>query len=174
VIAKAECFAVECGKVEASAVESDSEEAAAPIEEHEQLNATNPVASENFAGRRTPLGETVLRVDAEKIDNVLNLVGELIIGKSMLQQVMTEYALRSPKDSLRARVGDAMGFQARVLTDLQHSVIRSEVRRCSSFFDAFLALCGMRRCGATSRWNWCLADKTQIWTRASWMQSLSR
>ncbi len=60
--------------------------------------------------RRSPQGETVLRVDAEKIDNVLNLVGELIIGKSMLQQVMTDYALRSPKDALRARFGRCHGL----------------------------------------------------------------
>jgi two-component system chemotaxis sensor kinase CheA len=137
VIAKAECFAVEFAKAEASAVESDSQEAAASIEEHEQLDATNPVASENFAGRRTPLGETVLRVDAEKIDNVLNLVGELIIGKSMLQQVMTEYALRSPKDSLRARFGDAMGFQARVLNDLQRSVMKIRMVPVEQLFRRF-------------------------------------
>jgi two-component system chemotaxis sensor kinase CheA len=40
----------------------------------------------------TPAGsapENLLRVDAERIDAVLNLVGELIIGKSMLHQAMT-------------------------------------------------------------------------------------
>jgi two-component system chemotaxis sensor kinase CheA len=79
----------------------------------------------------------VLRVDAEKIDNVLNLVGELIIGKSMLQQVMTEYALRSPKDSLRARFGDAMGFQARVLNDLQRSVMKIRMVPVEQLFRRF-------------------------------------
>ncbi|MGA9814035.1 MAG: Hpt domain-containing protein, partial [Terriglobales bacterium] len=33
--------------------------------------------------------ENILRVDAERIDTVLNLVGELIIGRSMLQQAFT-------------------------------------------------------------------------------------
>lgn len=137
VIAKAECLAVEFAKVEVSAMQSDSQEAAAPIEEHEPLDAS-AVAAENGAGiRRSPLGETVLRVDAEKIDNVLNLVGELIIGKSMLQQVMTEYALRSPKDSLRARFGDAMGFQARVLNDLQRSVMKIRMVPVEQLFRRF-------------------------------------
>ena len=64
----------------------------------------------NRSTRRPGWQKQFLRVDAEKIDNVLNLVGELIIGKSMLQQVHDDYALRSPKDALRARFGDAMAF----------------------------------------------------------------
>jgi chemotaxis protein histidine kinase CheA len=35
------------------------------------------------------LAENILRVDAERIDSVLNLVGEPIIGRSMLQQAFT-------------------------------------------------------------------------------------
>ena len=41
--------------------------------------------------------ENILRVDAERIDNVLNLVGELIIGKSMLQQVFSEFTRQFPR-----------------------------------------------------------------------------
>ena len=40
----------------------------------------------------TTLAENILRVDAERIDSVLNLVGELIIGKSMLQQALNEFS----------------------------------------------------------------------------------
>ena len=43
-------------------------------------------------GHPPALAENILRVDAERIDSVLNLVGELIIGKSMLQQAFTEFA----------------------------------------------------------------------------------
>ena len=41
------------------------------------------------------LVENILRVDAERIDTVLNLVGELIIGKSMLQQALNEFGALS-------------------------------------------------------------------------------
>src|SRR5207245_7457807 len=87
--------------------------------------------------RRSALAETVLRVDAERIDNVLNLVGELIIGKSMLQQVMQEYARRSPKDSLRGRFADAMALQARVLNDLQRSVMKIRMVPVEQLFRRF-------------------------------------
>src|ERR1019366_8513049 len=51
--------------------------------------------------------ENILRVDAGRIDNVLNLVGELIIGKSMLQQALNEFAKRYPKEPLRRKFADA-------------------------------------------------------------------
>jgi two-component system chemotaxis sensor kinase CheA len=69
--------------------------------------------------------DNILRVDAEKIDSVLNLVGELILAKSMLHQTYGEFADRYPKDGLRGKFSDALAFQARVLNDLQRSVMKS-------------------------------------------------
>ncbi|MFZ0816279.1 MAG: chemotaxis protein CheA, partial [Candidatus Sulfotelmatobacter sp.] len=68
--------------------------------------------------------ENILRVEAGRIDSVLNLVGELIIGKSMLQQALNEFGKRYPKDLLRGKFADVMAFQARVLNDLQRSVMK--------------------------------------------------
>jgi len=86
---------------------------------------------------RSVAGESILRVDAERIDNVLNLVGELIIGKSMLQQLMQEFAARYPKDPLRPRLSDAMGFQSRVLNDLQRSVMKIRMVPVEQLFRRF-------------------------------------
>ena len=68
--------------------------------------------------------DNVLRVDAERLDQLLNLIGELIIGRSMLQQVLGEFSRRFPKDPLRTRFADAMAFQTRVLNDLQRSAMQ--------------------------------------------------
>lgn len=81
--------------------------------------------------------ENILRVEAERIDNVLNLVGEMIIAKSMLQQGMTEFVRRYPKDVLRARFVDAMGLQARVLNDLQRSVMKIRMVPVEQLFRRF-------------------------------------
>jgi two-component system, chemotaxis family, sensor kinase CheA len=83
------------------------------------------------------LVENILRVEAGRIDNVLNLVGELIIGKSMLQQAMIEFGKRFPKDSLRGRFSDAMAFQARVLNDLQRSVMKIRMVPVEQLFRRF-------------------------------------
>ena len=81
--------------------------------------------------------ENILRVDAERIDNVLNLVGELIIGRSMLQQAFTEFARHVPKETLRGRFSDAMAFQSRVLSDLQRSVMKIRMVPVEQLFRRF-------------------------------------
>jgi two-component system chemotaxis sensor kinase CheA len=84
-----------------------------------------------------PATENILRVEAGRIDNVLNLVGELIIGKSMLQQALTEFGKRYPKELLRGKFADAMAFQARVLNDLQRSVMKIRMVPVEQLFRRF-------------------------------------
>jgi two-component system chemotaxis sensor kinase CheA len=81
--------------------------------------------------------ENILRVEAGRIDNVLNLVGELIIGKSMLQQALSEFGKRYPKELLRGKFADAMAFQARVLNDLQRSVMKIRMVPVDQLFRRF-------------------------------------
>jgi two-component system chemotaxis sensor kinase CheA len=81
--------------------------------------------------------ENILRVEAERIDSLLNLVGELVIAKSMMQQSIVEFAQRYPKDNLRACFADAMSFQARVLNDLQRSVMKVRMVPVEQLFRRF-------------------------------------
>ena len=95
-----------------------------------QKNAVEP------AGPNAAL-ENILRVDAERLDQLLNLIGELIIGRSMLQQVLGEFSRRFPKDSLRPRFADAMAFQTRVLNDLQRSAMQVRMVPVEHLFRRF-------------------------------------
>lgn len=83
------------------------------------------------------IAENLLRVDAERIDAVLNLVGELIIAKSMLHQAINEFDRRFAKDSLRSRFADAMAFQARIMNDLQKSVMKIRMVPVEHLFRRF-------------------------------------
>lgn len=83
------------------------------------------------------MSETLLRVDAEKIDSVLNLVGELIIAKSMLHQAINEFDKKYPKDPLKMRFSDAMAFQARIMNDLQKSVMKIRMVPVEHLFRRF-------------------------------------
>src|SRR5207249_5818570 len=81
--------------------------------------------------------DSILRVDAERIDTVMNLVGELIIGKSMMHQTMGEFDKRFPKDALRNRFLDVMAFQSRVLSYLQKSVMKIRMVPVEQLFRRF-------------------------------------
>jgi len=133
VIARAECY-----ELQDSATSADTDtpaELSPAIEEKDHESA--PAETAGGAGQAKHIAENVLRVDAERIDNVLNLVGELIIAKSMVQQAVFEFARRFPKDTLRSRFADAMGFQSRVLGDLQRSVMKIRMVPVEQLFRRF-------------------------------------
>jgi len=96
-----------------------------------------PAPAAPSQGAAAATQENVLRVEAGRIDNVLNLVGELIIGKSMLQQALNEFSKRYPKELLRGKFADAMAFQARVLNDLQRSVMKIRMVPVDQLFRRF-------------------------------------
>ena len=98
--------------------------------------ASAPIAAPE-PGASPASAENILRVDAGRIDNVLNLVGELIIGKSMLQQALGEFGKRYPREPLRGKFADAMAFQARVLNDLQRSVMKIRMVPVEQLFRRF-------------------------------------
>jgi len=103
---------------------------------HSSQAAAAPSA-ESAGSSFSNVPETVLRVDADRIDAVLNLVGELIIGKSMLHQSINEFDKRFPKDALKGRFADAMAFQARIINDLQKSVMKIRMVPVEQLFRRF-------------------------------------
>jgi two-component system, chemotaxis family, sensor kinase CheA len=109
-------------------------------QKHAPVPAPKPVstpAPEPPPASFSNASETVLRVDAERIDSVLNLVGELIIGKSMLHQTVNEFDKKFPKDALKSRFADAMAFQARIINDLQKSVMKIRMVPVEQLFRRF-------------------------------------
>ncbi|MFZ0771701.1 MAG: chemotaxis protein CheA [Candidatus Sulfotelmatobacter sp.] len=107
--------------------------AEAPVQR--QVPAAAPAPAPELPAPTT--AENILRVEAGRIDSVLNLVGELIIGKSMLQLALNEFGKRYPKDLLRGKFSDAMAFQARVLNDLQRSVMKIRMVPVDQLFRRF-------------------------------------
>ncbi len=100
--------------------------------EHELDHPSRLSAQSSYA---TP--ENTLRVDATRIDTVMNLVGELIIGKSMLQRVVAEFDRKFPRDPLRGKFSDALAFQSRILNELQKSVMKIRMVPVEQLFRRF-------------------------------------
>jgi len=85
----------------------------------------------------TTVAESTLRVDAARIDAVMNLVGELIIGKSMLNRALSELDQKHARDLLRAKLVDAMAFQARILDELHKCVLKIRMVPVEQLFRRF-------------------------------------
>jgi two-component system, chemotaxis family, sensor kinase CheA len=83
------------------------------------------------------VAESTLRVDAARIDAVMNLVGELIIGKSMLNRTLAEFDQRHARDPVRAKLSDAVAFQSRVLDELHKCVLKIRMVPVEQLFRRF-------------------------------------
>jgi two-component system chemotaxis sensor kinase CheA len=83
------------------------------------------------------VAESTLRVDASRIDAVMNLVGELIIGKSMLHRALTEFDQRHARDPVRVKLAEALGFQSRVLDELHKCVLKIRMVPVEQLFRRF-------------------------------------
>jgi len=100
----------------------------------ESAAAMDPAAAASAAAT---IAESTLRVDAARIDAVMNLVGELIIGKSMLNRTLTEFDQKHARDPLRAKLADAMAFQARILDELHKCVLKIRMVPVEQLFRRF-------------------------------------
>ena len=116
---------LEAQAAQVTAQGADSEESAAPAPTRGASSAVAAVAESN------------LRVEASRIDAVMNLVGELIIGKSMLHRTLSEFDQRYSKDPIRAKLADALAFQARVLDELHKCVLKIRMVPVEQLFRRF-------------------------------------
>jgi two-component system, chemotaxis family, sensor kinase CheA len=83
------------------------------------------------------VAESTLRVDAARIDAVMNLVGELIIGKSMLNRTLSEFDRSHSKDPVRGKLAEALAFQSRILDELHKCVLKIRMVPVEQLFRRF-------------------------------------
>ncbi|HXY25639.1 MAG TPA: chemotaxis protein CheA [Candidatus Acidoferrum sp.] len=107
---------------------------AGTTEQPESSKSSKPVAAASAAAA---VAESTLRVDASRIDAVMNLVGELIIGKSMLNRTLSEFDQKHARDPVRAKLADAMAFQTRILDELHKCVLKIRMVPVEQLFRRF-------------------------------------
>ena len=77
---------------------------------------------------------------------MLNLVGELMIGKSMLHQSLHEFTTPLPRKIRCApSFADALAFQSQVLNELQRSAMKIRMVPVEQLFRRFPRWCAMSR-----------------------------
>lgn len=103
----------------------------------EHAEGTEAAKSAQVVSAAAAVAESTLRVEANRIDAVMNLVGELIIGKSMLQRAISEFDRTHSRDPIRAKFADALGFQSRVLDELHKCVLKIRMVPVEQLFRRF-------------------------------------
>lgn len=88
----------------------------------------NPI-NEQLSGKTTIRSASSIRVGVERLDVVMNLVGELVINRSRLTQIGNKYQLRELTETL-ARVD-------RIITDLQDEITQMRMIPVDHIFSRF-------------------------------------
>ena len=115
-------------------LEAQAAQVTARTEEGHDSSAAKQTAG---ASAVATVAESSLRVDAARIEAVMNLVGELIIGKSMLHRTLAEFDLKHAKDPVRGKFAEALAFQSRVLDELHKCVLKIRMVPVEQLFRRF-------------------------------------
>lgn len=106
--------------------------AAPPVEAlHANADTHGPVSLKGGRNSRT------VRVDVEVLDNLMNLVGELVIDRTRLLQVLTELESQREGDELTQVMSAAVAHIGRMTADLQDQIQRARMLPVETLFRKF-------------------------------------
>ena len=120
----------EIDKVVVEVVDPDQAPAAAPAAAAEKAAAPAPAkaAAKPAAPKKSHQSQSV-RVDIDKLDTLMNLIGELVINKVRLEQIGQTHRL--------AELTETLEQMDRVTTDLQNIVMKVRMVPVSAVFNRF-------------------------------------
>ena len=89
-----------------------------------------PSAAPEAGGAPVPAGEgdQTIRVETSRLDNVMNLVGELVLGRNRLVKLSSEHAGEEDPERQMKEISEAVAQLSRVTTDLQLAVIKTRMQ----------------------------------------------
>ena len=96
-----------------------------------------PTAAAVQSVRVESVKSEILRVDSDKVDRMLDLVGELIIGRSMLDQIARESEGGGAMEDLSARLLAVNSYLERTVADLHKGVRKMRMVPVRSLFRKF-------------------------------------
>ncbi|MBF0457075.1 MAG: chemotaxis protein CheA [Nitrospirae bacterium] len=111
------------------------------------LEATNKVSKEEVKKAlskqppsekdKQPQVEQTIRVDVERLDNVLNLVGELVLARNRLMKVVSNLEVKYADNADMAPLAELTAFINLITTDLQLAVMKTRMQPVRKVFNKF-------------------------------------
>lgn len=81
--------------------------------------------------------DQTIRVDVQKLDDVLNLVGELVLGRNRLIRIATNLEITHSDDPEVSALTEACSFINLITTDLQLAVMKTRMQPIKKVFNRF-------------------------------------
>ena len=81
--------------------------------------------------------ETTIRVDIDRLDNVMNLVGELVLARNRLFNISSKLEVKYEGDDLSSALAQVISNLNLVTTDLQLAVMKTRMQPVKKIFSKF-------------------------------------
>jgi two-component system chemotaxis sensor kinase CheA len=106
------------------------EEAEGEVEvEEEKAEAPEAVAYDTTGAATAPVRTQSVRVNISRLDNLMNLIGELVINRTRLQEISSSYNI--------AELKEVLSQTARLTADLQDEVMKTRMVPVEHIFNRF-------------------------------------
>lgn len=92
-------------------------------------------APANDSGKKPDSGQTV-RVDVSRLDNLMNLVGELVIDRTRIAQLGADLSAKY-EDACIDALAETVGHIARITSDLQDQIMKARMMPIETVFNRF-------------------------------------
>ena len=128
-------------KEEKPAVAETKKEPVNPVSAMPAGFAPKPVAQKpvpvTVAAHQAEIKETTIRVDIERLDNVMNLVGELVLARNRLFNISSKLEIKYADDDLSSALAQVVAGLNLVTTDLQLAVMKTRMQPVKKVFSKF-------------------------------------
>lgn len=116
-------------KVEAKAVERPS-----AADKDKSSNKQAPVAADK--GNSSNMEQTI-RVEVKRLDNLMNLIGELVLGKNRLLKIYDDVEERYEGEKFIEELNQVVNQLSVVTTDIQLAVMKTRMQPIAKVFNKF-------------------------------------
>ena len=99
--------------------------------------AAKPASAAPAVSPAAEIKETTIRVDIERLDNVMNLVGELVLARNRLFNISSKLEIKYADDDLSSALAQVVAGLNLVTTDLQLAVMKTRMQPVKKVFSKF-------------------------------------
>lgn len=96
-----------------------------------------PIHSASATRAETRHRRDYFRVESAKVDSLLNLAGEMVIARSVINQIEPELEREFPKNELVGRLATASAQMGKLIAELQKSVLKLRMVTIDQLFRRF-------------------------------------
>lgn len=86
--------------------------------------------------KTTQASETI-RVDVRLLDNLMNLVGEMVIDRNRIKQISKELELKYEADDTVSSLGETSAHMVSLVTDLQENILKARMLHIGTIMNGF-------------------------------------